>query len=309
MALMTGRALADAPNEPWKAGISDEVQERANALFAEANQEFAHGAHTHALELYEQASALWDHPLIHFNKAVTLVKLDRYLEAADALDHALEYGEAPYTAESYKQVQENKRLVDSKLGRVEATCTQRDTNVLLDGTPWFTCPGTKSQRVLAGEHTVYADRKGALPRVRKIQVRAAGTERESIELMPLDKALTMTRRMPVWVPYAVLVAGAAMAIGGVVTYKDGSDTVAGFDTALAVGCTVGCSAAEIQALTSQRAHGQDRMDTGVIEMTVGSALLATGIALAVINQPQRRIQAVDLALSHRSAAITARWSF
>lgn len=241
--------------------------------------------------------------------AVTLVKLERYLEAADALDHALRFGEAPYSADSYRQVQENRRIVDGKLGRVEAACTQQETEVLLDGKPWFTCPGTQSQRVLAGEHTVYANRKGALPRVHKVQVAAMATVHEEIALLPLDKAFVTTRRLPVWAPYVVLVGGAVAALVGLDMYQSGGDDVSSGRTALAVGCAMGCSTEAALALTSSIDEGQQQMDRGVIVMVAGGAALAAGVALAIINQPQRRPRVLDVSASGTGASVTASWRF
>src|SRR5439155_6363082 len=89
-------ARAEAP-KPWSQGVPEATQQRANALFAEGNQLFAQQAHGPALDKYHAAIALWDHPLIRFNMAVTLIRLDRVLEAADELDRALRYGAQPFT--------------------------------------------------------------------------------------------------------------------------------------------------------------------------------------------------------------------
>ena len=76
---------------------------QANALFAEGNQLFAQQAHAPALEKYKAAIALWDHPLIRFNMAVTEIRLDRILEAADDLDERCATATTPFTPELYQQ--------------------------------------------------------------------------------------------------------------------------------------------------------------------------------------------------------------
>ena len=71
---LAGTAYAD---DPWAQGVPLANQKAANKLFAEANQLFAQQAHGPALEKYKAAIAIWDHPLIRFNMAVTEIRLDR----------------------------------------------------------------------------------------------------------------------------------------------------------------------------------------------------------------------------------------
>src|SRR5690606_37398674 len=122
------------------------------AAFAEANELFSQQAHQPAIEKYKEALAAWDHPLIRFNMAVSLVRLDRILEAAEALDSALRFGQAPFTPEEHQRALDYQRLVGGRIGNVEASCDQDGVQVLLDGKPWFQCPGTQKLRVMAGEH-------------------------------------------------------------------------------------------------------------------------------------------------------------
>src|SRR5688572_19978738 len=100
--------------------------------------------------------------------AVTQIRLDRILEAADDLEKALKYGEKPFKPELYQQALDYQTLVKGRVGFVEATCDQAGTRLLLDGKPWFDCPGTKKMRVLAGEHAVVGEKKGFLTSSEKV---------------------------------------------------------------------------------------------------------------------------------------------
>src|ERR1700733_8189364 len=107
--LSTHRAGAEPE---WAKGVPAETQAQANKLFAEANQLFAQQAHAPALEKYRAAIALWDHPMIRYNMAVTLIRLDRILEAADNLEKALRFGQTPFsTPELYQQALDYQALV------------------------------------------------------------------------------------------------------------------------------------------------------------------------------------------------------
>jgi tetratricopeptide (TPR) repeat protein len=117
--LWTATAAAE---QPWEAGIPKAKRDKANAAFAEANQLFAQQAHQPALEKYAEAVKEWDHPLIRFNMAVTLIRLDRILEAAESIDAALRFGQAPFTQEHYQQALDYQKLVAGRVGIVAATC-------------------------------------------------------------------------------------------------------------------------------------------------------------------------------------------
>src|SRR6185503_16480126 len=113
-------------DQPWEQGVPKDKRDQAQALFQEGNLLFAQQAHQPALEKYNAAIALWDHPLIRFNMAVTLIRLDRILEAADNLDSALRFDAKPFTPELYQQALDYQKLVQGRVGTVEASCDQAD---------------------------------------------------------------------------------------------------------------------------------------------------------------------------------------
>src|SRR5438552_4098319 len=124
--VLAPRAWSGSDDDPWAGGVPRAQQEQANALFAEANQLFAQQAHGPALDKYKAAIALWDHPLIRFNMAVTEIRLDHLLDADDDLEKALRYGETPFSPELYRQALDYRTLVKKQIGMVEVTCSQSE---------------------------------------------------------------------------------------------------------------------------------------------------------------------------------------
>jgi tetratricopeptide (TPR) repeat protein len=177
--LWTATAAAE---QPWEAGIPKAKRDKANAAFAEANQLFAQQAHQPALEKYAEAVKEWDHPLIRFNMAVTLIRLDRILEAAESIDAALRFGQAPFTQEHYQQALDYQKLVAGRVGIVAATCSQTGVQILLDGKPWFQCPGEKKERVLAGEHVIVGEKAEFATESRRLVVGGGATTSAKREL-------------------------------------------------------------------------------------------------------------------------------
>ncbi|HTL37541.1 MAG TPA: PEGA domain-containing protein [Kofleriaceae bacterium] len=197
---------------PWEENVSKPQQDAANKLFADGNALFARQAHVDALAKYRAALAIWDHPLIRFNLAVTLIRLDRILEAAEHLDRALRFGAAPFSDELYRQALDYQRLVAGRVAVLIAHCATSGARITLDGKQWFGCPDTKSLRVLAGEHQLTAERDGFQTLSRRLMLDGGKVTNTDVELSP-DR----DRWYQHW--YVLGIAGAlAVAAGGTAIY-------------------------------------------------------------------------------------------
>jgi hypothetical protein len=306
------RPAAGDDEDPWDAGVPEEQQDRANALFAEANQLFSQRAHAPALAKYKEAIALWDHPLIQFNMAVTLIRLERVLEAAEALDHALRYGERPFAPELYQQALDYQTLVRKQLGYIEATCDQPGTRILLDGKPWFDAPGNAKVRVTAGEHSIVAERDGYLTATRRLVIAGGATASEILRLVPLQSAMIVTYRHPRWIPWTVLGAGSAIAIGGGVGfYLSGKSRMADFSEAFLRECPRGCEAdlSMHPELADQRDAARFRYTLATASLIAGGAIAITGAVWAIVNRPRRSLPQLELQPTPGGAVTFAGWRF
>ncbi len=307
--------IAAADDVPWAAGVSETDQAKANALFAEGNQLFAEQAHAPALERYRAAIALWDHPLIEFNMAVTLVRLDRFLEAAETIDRALRFGAAPYpTPEQYHQALDYQKLIGGRVATVEATCTQAGVSVLLDGTPWLSCPGTQVRRVLAGEHVIVGERTGYLTLSRRLVIAGGGTAHERVALIPLDEAVTLEYPSPRWLPWTTAGVGAAVALGGLGLWFVGNRAMDRFEVDYGMLCPDGCpgtldgNATERQ-LADQRERARLEGTVGITMLAAGGAIAVGGIVWTILNRPRRVLPHVEVAPTGDGVAARASFSF
>jgi tetratricopeptide (TPR) repeat protein len=288
-----GTARADQA-EPWVVGVSADTQARANALFAEANALFAQQAHAPALEKYRAAIALWDHPLIRFNLAVTLIRLDRVLEAADELDRALRYGAAPFSKELYDQALDYQGLLKGRVGDLEIACAQAGAHVELDGKAWFDCPGTKRQRVLAGEHAVVTERPGYLTSSERVVVPGGSRAHRDIKLVPLDSAVVLKYRFARWVPWTVGVAGLAIAGTGLAVYLSGKSQLDQFYGDLATTCPTGCKLSDEPLLANEKSSALFKGKLGDGLMIGGGVVALVGVALVLYDRPQRIVPNVEV---------------
>jgi hypothetical protein len=307
-----GIAAADVP---WANGVSKENQAKANALFAEANQLFAEQAHAPALERYRAAVALWDHPLIEFNMAVTLIRLDRFLEAAETIDRALRFGAEPYpTPEQFRQALDYQKLIAGRVATIEATCTQAGVSVLLDGKPWLSCPGAQKRRVLAGEHVIVGEKSGYITLTRRLVVAGGVTTRERIALVSLDAAVTLEYPAPRWLPWTATGAGAAVALGGLAFWLAGNRQMDRFEEDFDMLCPNGCSGT-LDANPTERQLGEQRDaarfkgDVGIVMMASGGAIVIGGVVWTLLNRPRRVLPRVEVAPTAGGVAARASISF
>jgi hypothetical protein len=304
--VLLGRA---AHAQPWAEGVTDKNQNAAQALFADANKLFAQEAHGPALEKYVQAIALWDHPLIRFNMAVTLVRLDRFLDAALAIDRALRFGQAPFpTPEQYRQALDYQKLVGGRVGELEVTCAQAGVQVTLDGKQWLACPATQKLRVLAGEHALVAEAKDHMTKSQRLVVTGGKTTTASVELLRIETVATYEHPTRRWIPWTVAGGGAGLAAIGVAIWFSGRSQMDDFDENFARECPAGCDLDDAPALRDQRDGAQFKGNLGAAMVIGGGAVLAGGVVWAVVfNKPQRVLPTVEATPQGATLGASWRW--
>jgi hypothetical protein len=306
-----GHVFAD--NSPWAQGVSDATQKKANALFDEGNQLFAQQSHAPALEKYKAAIAIWDHPMIRFNMAVTEIRLKQILEAAIDLDQALRYGQAPFTADLYHQALDYQALLKNQISDIEVSCGQGEVHVLLDGKPWFACPGKQKLRVMAGEHVLVGERAGYLTHSARLVVAGGAVETHEVKLVPLSDAVILEYPYQRWIPWGITGAGAAIALGGLGFYIAGRSQMDRFQTQFANMCPTGCEAnlsdPSHTLLRDERDSAELKGKIAVSMMIAGGAVTVGGVVLAILNRPTRKMPKVEAAPTNGGMTAQVGWSF
>jgi hypothetical protein len=305
-----GRVHAD-PAPPWAQGVPKPQQDQANALFDAGNQLFAQQAHGPALEQYRAAIALWDHPMIRFNMAVTEIRRDRILEADHDLAQAMRFGATPFTPELYQQALDYQSLLKGRVGAIEVRCEQAGVQILLDGKPWFDGPGARTARVLTGEHVVVGDRAGFVTSSSRVFVAGGATAVQRIALASLDAAAHLEYPRPRWIAWTIAGGGAAIAAGGLGVYLVGKNEIEAFHNDFASVCARGCAAdlSDQPALRRNRDGAILKGDIAVSMMIAGGAVAAGGIVLAILNRPIRKLPRIEAAPTPGGMSASVRWPF
>jgi hypothetical protein len=305
-----GRVRAD-PSPPWANGVPQAQQQQANALFDQGNQLFAQQAHGPALEKYRAAIALWDHPMIRFNMAVTEIRLERILEADHDLAQAMRFGATPFTPALYQQALDYQSLLKGRVGVIEVSCEQVDVEIMLDGKPWFECPGQNTFRVLTGEHVIVGDRAGFLTSSSRVLVAGGAVATQRISLISLETAGRLEYPRPRWIPWTIAGSGLAVAAGGLAVYLVGKNEIESFHNDFASVCARGCAAdlSDQPALRRERDGAVLKGHIATSMMIAGGAITATGFVLAILNRPVRKLPQIEAVPTSGGMSASVAWSF
>jgi hypothetical protein len=300
-------------NKPWAEGVPIDVQTKATALYDEGNELFAQQAHAPALAKYKEAIALWEHPKIRFNMAVTEIRLDRVLDAADDLEKALKFGDQPFTKDLYQSALDYQALVKGRVGYIEVEATEPAAHVFLDGKPWFDSPGKKTMRVLAGEHAISGEKPNFLASTRKVVVSGGSTANEKLKFLPLDSAVVLKYPYRRWIPWTMVGVGLGVGLAGAGTYFLGKNQMdqfqADYATQCANGCEPGLTDPSHRPLASERDSAELKGKIGIAMGGVGGAVAITGIVLAILNRPTRELPNVEVAPKAGGAVAAVGWHF
>ncbi|HSD87654.1 MAG TPA: hypothetical protein VLB44_09065 [Kofleriaceae bacterium] len=304
LALMLLASVAHADTKPWTAGKSQAEQDAAFALYDKANNLFAQGEYTKALEKYDEAIGKWDHPGIRYNRAICLINLDRPVEALADLTEALKYGEEPLGKDLYVQGISYKKLLSKQVAEVEITTKEKDAKVSLDGKP-LTLAGGRATRMLVvnDSHEVIASKPGYETSRNPLDRLPAGQKTTvEIKLQPLEGGR--------WKPWAVMAGGAVVSGVGVYLYMDGRRDIDKYEKAVANTCPCTDEAdLESRGNIPHDLPGTARQKQiiGISAIAVGGATFATGIALVVRGRGRATRVAPAVGRDSAGVSISGSW--
>ncbi len=312
IALMIATSVAHADDKPWAAGVPEDKQHDALALYRDGNKLFEQDQFKDALPKYVAALALWDHPAIHYNAAVCLINLDRPVEAYEHLQAALRFGVAPLGDKLYKDALNYVKVLGGQIAPLAVSCAQPDAKVTLDGTDLLACPASVEKNVLAREdHQLVAVKRGYQTETRTIRLEPGKKTTLVIELKPLAAQRKLVRRWNRWLPWTVFVGGSALAVVGVSTWIASNHLWTESNNWIDANCQQPCTAQQVQmAVGSVQDRAKRDELVGPAATIGGGALSAIGFTLIVMNQPHfEHAPAVTPSIGpdHVGVTISGRW--
>lgn len=292
------------------------TEARAERLYEQGNEHFVQRDYTEALQKYQAAIELWDHPAIRFNMAECYVSLVQPLKAYENLELALAAGPEPLESQViYERGLELRGRLLAQLGRLTVTNVRTGIRVTIDGQAVDPSDGQAVQVVLPGGHQVVASAEGFVTATTPV-VLAPGEGREvAVDLEPLPPPLVTKRRWPRWMPWTVLGAGVGIAVAGFPLLLSASSDYDDYDRAVAAACSPPdrCPTEELPPGTLDlRKSGDLKLISAQVLWAVGGAAVVTGAILLVLNRPravrERRVT-VGATVGPRGAALSGTWRF
>lgn len=278
---------ADKPR-PWGDGVSPDAQTRALEIYNEGNALFGDNQFVAALAKYREALTHWDHPRIRYNIAICLMELDQPVDALENLEAALKYGDAPFDAQAYTQAQRDLKSLHRQVAELAVSCSEQGAEVTLDGRPLFTAPGEKKLRLVPGPHALVVTKRGFATESRSLVLLPGKVDTETVALVPLRPVVVMQRRWAPWKPWAVVGAGAAVALIGVPVRLRATDDIGNYNAYVNAQCPQGCAIDELPAGIRdlpQRSRTENILGIGL--MAAGGAAVVTGVVLVILNLPHQ----------------------
>jgi len=306
MLALTRSVHADEAPEPWKVGVSDAQMVQAKQVLDEATELFVEHRYPEALERFRAALAIWDHPALRFDIVRCLIQLDRPLEAADNLDHALAYGKAALPGTTYEQALEFQKLLANQIGDLTVRCREPGVAITIDGRAMGPCPLDQTIRVVPGEHFIIGSKPGYLTETKTATV--FGGKPTSITIAPvaLANAGSEVRRWPVGVPWIVLGAGAVVTGAGALLRRQASDDMAAYDAAIRRDCrTTGCTVTMVDHALNLRARHENVAAIAIV--SVGAAAAIAGGVMLYLNRTHIIYPEIEPAPGGASFGVRGAW--
>jgi len=294
---------------PWYKGVPKEVQTKASELFRRGNAFFEQNEYAKAADLYEDAVVLWDHPGIHFNLAVSLVNLDRVLEAYTHLKAALKHGPQGLEKTRYQDAQTYQRLLEGRLVDLTVTTSQPGVEVTFDGKPILTTVGSTQLTVLPGAHALVATKVGFETLTKNLTLSGGTPWVETVVLSPRQRRTRVVRRYRTWVPWTFvgIGVGASLLGGGALVLARSHERE--FETQFGNECPVGCSWRQPGVAVDWDLHDRAEIEhaVGLGVAGVGGGLIITGLVMLALNQP-REVEVPPIAVISNGSTFGLVWS-
>ncbi len=283
----------DIPQEkPWSKGVPLEARAAASDLFQEGRKLYRESLFVLAADQYRAALARCNchHPAIHYNLMLSLVNLDRPIEMYENLIASMDNGLSILSKERFEQAKNFKVLLEKQLVQLHLRCDVPGAQVTFDGRPLLTPPGEFRGMVRPGMHTILATKDGLV--TNEVIRQLDGGQKVALTLdLRTEEELTEYRRLwPTWKPWALVGAGAAIALaGGGLQYAAVKKARAADSSVVA--CS-GCGPRPDLVEASGRAATMEKI--AIAGYAAGGAALATGAILAYVNRAKAQVRHYDV---------------
>ena len=287
--VLAGRAAADPPpSEPEVTPASDDAA-RARLMLEEGSRLYTEGEFRLALENFQGSYAIDPSWRALNGMALCQRALGQEVAAHRTYQELLdEFGDI--LSAPQREVAE-KRLCElaARLARLEISTEQPEVRITVDGREIGRGPLKASELVTPGAHQIVATRPGHRAHTEQFTV-GPGVTRFIAITLDAERARVVvqytdpppTRPIRVWIPWATLAAGVALAGTGGLLAMDAQSDFDEFDSRVSASAGDLPEAVAINGAALDRAESKQAIAAGLA--IAGGVAIVTGVALAVFNR-------------------------
>lgn len=265
-------------------GVTEADQAKARELFREGNLLVRESLFVQAVDKYEQALSLWDHPGIHYNLALALLNLDQPLRMRTHLLATLSAGERRVGEDKFRRAEEYLKLVEKQLSRFSVEVREPGAKVVFDGEPLFVAPGKRELVLEPGRHELVVEKAGFETRSEKILLVPGDAREVSWKLYRPEQYVRYEQRWQPVLPWSTAIGGAVVLAAGAIVFWQGGEQIASYDERVRRECAAG-GCLEFEGSADS---GRTLQSVGLSGMILGGAAAATGGVLLYLNRPIAR---------------------
>lgn len=290
------KGAAHCQERPWDRGVSEDDIRRAKELYHDGNKFYDHSMFAEAASKYLAATALWDHPRLHYNLMLAYMNMgNKEVEAYKSLLVVLACGGDFVSAENFRKAESFRQLLEPQVAEVEVVSAQPGVEVIICGRVVLpgkepelgqSHPGRARLYMRAKKCDAEARHKKLVDAKRSIALKPATLNRLDVELVT-SKTIT-GRRMKRWIPAAVAVGSVGLVALSLRAGREARSSAATFREEFDSGCEDGCLQSEFKddlSRLSDRAFAKKNIFLGTA--FVASAAVAAGLTLLILNRERQ----------------------
>ncbi|MEM9491975.1 MAG: hypothetical protein AAGC55_22710, partial [Myxococcota bacterium] len=262
-----------------------------------------------AIEKYEAAVELWDHPGIYFNLSLALKATNEPIRAYSNVRKALDGDLAALGADGEAR-QRNRQRMEELERELRAQLTELRVIAALDDKPAIIVDDRALDPVAGQDPAAKPDpRRLFLPGRHRMIVQQEGYRDAvvTLDLQPGETRLFTVeggRRMAAWQPYVIFGSGLIVGTVGAVLYRGAIDDHDALEMTVNSTCTPGgCVDSEASSFSSDWSGIRLREGLGLTALAVGVVATITGGGLVLWNQQKR------FRITPRTDGVAGTWTF
>lgn len=283
----TPRTDREADREKGVCNPEPKNEERARQWAQKAHILHKDAQYREAGDSYREAIAHWNRPRYHLKAGIAYMSAMRVMDAHAHIAEALRCGEDVLSRSDLDVARTRmQRLKKHVLAEIEVQVSEPGTRVLIDNQPWFEGIGARTRTVRNGQHLLTVEKPGYVKVLEPVTLESGQRAIVRPRLLSDQEATIVTRRWQIWLPWTTVGAGLTVGALGLGFRARAMRNMGAYQRTISGLCPQKCTAAEQAPYAPQRQRAIRMNVAGWTTLSVGGAVVVTGLIMAFLNREQ-----------------------